>query len=172
MSLVELLVTIVILAFALVGILSVTNLTTARSADPMLLEQATLIAETYMEEILLKPFVDPSSGTTQICPTAEAGGRLQYDNICDYNGLSNTGARDQFNNAVSGLEDYTVTVTVTGDGTVTLGPVSNQINNTTVVRVLKIDVRVQHARGIDITLTGHRTNYNCNAAGDSACLAL
>ncbi len=92
--------------------------------------------------------------------------------MCDYNGLTNAGARNQFNNPVSGLESYTVSVTVTGGATVTLGPADNQINNTGVLRVLRVDVRVQGPAATDMTLTGYRTNYNCNAAGDAACKPL
>lgn len=167
-SLIELIVAIVVIGAAVIGVLSVMSFTTARSADPALQEQAILIGESYLEEILLKPFLDPSAGTTQVCPAPDAGGRINYDNVCDYNGLSDVGARNQFNSPVSGLEAYTVSVTVTGDGGVTL----NDINNTTVLRVLRIDVRVQGPAGTDITLTGYRTNYNCDAAGDAACLPL
>lgn len=172
LSLIELIVAIVIIATAVLGVLSVMNLTTQRSADPLALEQAMLVGEAYVEEILLKPFLDPSSGTTNVCPTPETGGRIVYDNICDYNGLVDTGARDQLNQPVSGLEGYTVRVTVTGDSTVTLGPAAGPINNTGVLRVLRVDVRVQGPVDTDITLTAYRTNYNCNATGDAACLPL
>lgn len=182
MTLIELIVSIVIIGAATLGVLSVMSFTTRHSADPMVQEQATLIAEAYLEEILLKPFLDPSPNTTQICPAAEVAGRINFDNICDYNGLTDVGARDQFNVPVTGLENYTVGVTVTGDATVQLGPAANQITNTaTVVRVLRIDVRVQGPRATDFTLTGYRTNYNCNVgadpgpppkAGDAACLSL
>ena len=181
MTLIELIVSIVIIGAATLGVLSVMSFTTRHSADPMVQEQATLIAEAYLEEILLKPFLDPSPNTTQVCPAAEVAGRINFDNICDYNGLADVGARDQFNVPVTGLENYTVGVTVTGDGTVQLGPTTSEINNTTVVRVLRIEVRVQGPRATDFTLTGYRTNYNCNVgatagpppkAGDAACLPL
>lgn len=172
-GLIELVVAVVVLAVSVVGVLSVMNFTVARSADPAVQVQATLIAEAYLEEILLKPFVDPSAGTTRACPTPETSGRIAYDNVCDYNGLANAGARDQFNNPVSGLEDYTVSVTVTGDTSLTLGPSgADQVDNSTVLRLLRVDVRVQGPGGTDLTLTGYRTNYNCNAVSDTACLPL
>ena len=171
-SLIELIVAVVIIGTAVVGIMSATSFLSARSADPAIQEQALLIGEAYLEEILLKPFLDSSAGIVNVCPAPEAGGRSAYDNVCDYNGLTNAGARDQFNNPVSGLETYTVTVTVTGDATVTLGPASSQINNTGVLRVLRVDVRVQGPGATDMTLTGYRTNYNCNATGNAACMPL
>ena len=172
-SLIELIVAVVIIGTAVVGVISLMSFLSARSSDPAIQEQAMLVGEAYLEEILLKPFLDPSANTTNVCPAPEAGGRSAYDNVCDYNGLSNVGVRDQFNNPVSGLETYTVSVTVTGDATVTLGPTSNQINNTVKLQVLRVDVRVQGPGGTDMTLTGYRTNYNCNAAtGDTPCKPL
>ncbi len=170
-SLIELIIAIVIIGTAVVGIMSAMSFLSARSADPAIQEQALLIGEAYLEEVLLKPFLDPA-GAANVCPAPEAGGRSAYDNVCDYNGLTNVGARDQFNNPVSGLETYTVTVTVTGDAAVTLGPAASQINNTDKLRVLRVDVRVQGPGATDMTLTGYRTNYNCNAAGDAACKPL
>jgi MSHA pilin protein MshD len=167
-SLVELIVAIVIVGVGVAGILSVMNLTTRHSADPMIQQQAQLIAESYLEEILLKKFYDPDTDT--VCPAREAS-RASYDNVCDYDGLSDTaGALNQFGTVVTGLESYNVAVTVTRDGTVALG----SLDNTVAVRVLRVDVVVTHDSipGVSIPLTGYRTNYNCNAAGDPGCKPL
>jgi hypothetical protein len=140
----------------------------------MIQQQAQLIAESYMEEILLKKFYDPD--TDFVCSgTQEGGGRTSYDNVCDYHNLNdNTGARNQMGALVAGLESYNVTVTVTGDATVTLGPGGAEINNTGAVRVLRVDVVVTHDGfpGISIPLTGYRTNYNCNLPADAGCRPL
>lgn len=165
MTLVELVIFIVVVGLGVAGILLVMNFTTGRSADPMVREQANLIAESYLEEILTKKFVDPSSNT--VCP-APPPNRSNYDNVCDYNGLSNNGARDQFNNPVSGLEGYSVSAAVTGDGTVTL----NNINNTGAVRVLRVDVTVTGPADTTVRLAGYRTNYNCYNVGDTGCRPL
>jgi len=171
-TLVELVVSIAIIATGVAGILGVMNLTTRHSADPMIVQQAQLIAESYLEEILLKKFYDPD--TNNVCPAAE-GSRASYDNVCDYNGLSNnTGAVDQLGGAVPGLESYNVTVTVTADNTVTLGSGLSQINNTGALRVLRVDVVVTHdtVTGMSVALTGYRVNYNCNLAADPGCKSL
>lgn len=169
-SLPELIVSIVIVGVGVAGILSVMNLTTRHSADPMILQQAQLVAESYLEEILLKKFYDPDTNT--VCSGTTAGEtRTNYDNICDYNGLDdNAGARNQFGSGVTGLESYNVAVTVTGDGTVALG----SLNNTGAVRVLRVDVVVTHDNfsGISVPLTGYRANYNCNAPADAGCKPL
>lgn len=168
-SLVELIVAIVIVGVSVAGILKVMDLTTQRSADPMIQQQAQLIAESYLEEILLKKFYDPDTNT--VCTGTAEGSRVNYDNVCDYNGLNdNTGARNQFGTLVTGLESYNVAVTVTGDGTVSLG----SINNTGAVRVLRVNVIVTHdsVPGLSIPLAGYRTNYNCNLPADAGCKPL
>lgn len=157
-----------IVSLSVAGILIVMTATTQRSADPMIRQQALLIAESYLEEILHKRFTDPSSGTTQICPAPEAGGRASYDNVCDYRNLNdNAGAVNQLGGTVAGLTAYNVSVTVTGnvgDATV-LGPNASQTNNTGALRVLRVDVEVTHDDTPDfqMRLTGYRTNYYCSA---------
>jgi MSHA pilin protein MshD len=159
-SLLEVVMAILILGGALVGILSVTTFTMQHSADPMVQTQASMIAESYMEEILPGKFVDPTSNT--VCPPPPAN-RSGYDNICDYNGLSDTGARDQLGNPIAELANYNIAVTVTGDSTVTL----NNINNVGAVRLLRVDVVVTGPLDITVSLSAYRTNYNCyNPGGD------
>ncbi len=174
-TLVELVMYIVIVSVGAAGILLVIDATTRRSADPMIQQQALLIAESYMEEILQKYFIDrvPTTATT-ICPAPEAS-RGQYDNICDYHNLNNNaGAVDQLGNAVAGLTAYNVSVSVTGNvGDATaLGPAANPVNNTGALRVLYVDVEVTHddVPGVQARLTGYRVNYRCNVGGDAACL--
>lgn len=165
-TLVELVIFIMIVSLGTAGILLVMNYTSQRSADPMVKQQALLIAESYLEEILLKPFVDPSvPAATQVCPTKEAI-RASYDNICDYHNLADTsGAIDQLGNTVTGLTAYNISVSVTGavgDATA-LGPNASQVNNIGALRVLQVDVEVTHddVPDFSLRLTGYRTNYNC-----------
>lgn len=104
-TLIELIITIVIISIALSGILSVVNLTTRHSADPMVQHQAIAIAESYLEEILLLPTADPdgiSIGET----------RASFDNINDYNTLKDIGAKNQLGIAITGLELYSIDITV------------------------------------------------------------
>lgn len=183
LSLVELVMFIMVISVGLAGVLMVMNYTSQHSADPMVREQALLIAESYMEEILVKKFIDPTTSTTRTCPTPE-GGRTNYDNVCDYNGLSDTGARDQFGNTITGLENYNVAVTVSGDTGISLGPSTNLVINTSVpaastgsVQVLRVDVTVTHSNdpGFILPLTGYRTHYNCSynsTAAGSQCKPL
>lgn len=155
---------IVVFGVGVVGLLGVLRLTTEKSADPMIQQQAQLVAEAYLEEILLKKFVDPEDD--KVCPAKEATRDL-YDNVCDYHGTSDVGAINQLGSAVTGLEAYTVAVTVSPNSTdttasVNLGSLSNDYVNG-YIRVLRVDVTVTGPANTSVTLTGYRTNYNCNA---------
>lgn len=148
LTLVELVISILIVGIAVTGTLLAIHTTTAHSADPMIQHQASAIAEAYLEEILLKPYLDPDTGTT--CPAPEATRNL-YDNVCDYAVVDDMGARTQDGTPVVGLEAYRVTVTV--DSAATLNGLVGS------AQVLRVDVRVRHTNRVDLTVSGYRTNY-------------
>jgi MSHA pilin protein MshD len=110
-TLVELVVSIVIVSVSVTGIMMVISNTTRASADPMLRTQATAIAEAYLEEILSQALNDPDTAETG---GAEAGEtRASFDDVSDYDGLADTGgAVDQSGNPIAGLEGYNVSVDV------------------------------------------------------------
>ena len=56
-------------------------------------------AEAYLEEILLRDYLDPD--TSSVCPAPEATRDL-YDNVCDYALLDDAGARSQDGTPVAG----------------------------------------------------------------------
>ena len=117
------------------------------SADPALRQQATTIAEAYLEEILLRSFDDPQGGETG---TDEGEpGRALYDDVKDYRSLATGPAADQFGNPVPALSAYTVSVSVTNTA---LGVVPAADS-------LRVDVRVSNALIGDIELSGFRTRY-------------
>jgi MSHA pilin protein MshD len=147
-TLIELIMAIMIVAVSLVGVLSVFIMTVEHSADPMSRLQAQIIAERYLNEILLKKFYDTGSNT--VCP---AGAPSHASYVCGYNGLVETP-----------LTGYSATVTVTHTGA-TLGA----LDNASVIRVLRVDVTVTGPGSTSISLTGYRTNYECNATGDAEC---
>lgn len=164
-SLVELIMALVVVSAGVIGILGAINLAAGRSGDPMLERQAQFIAEAYLEEILLKKFVDPEDD--RVCPPPEAGGRANFDNVCDYRALSDSPPRDQFGNSLGALAGYTVTVSVTPDpgnpaAAVALGALANDYGAGH-IRLLRIDVRVTGPGGTAVVLTGYRTNYRCQA---------
>ena len=116
---------------------------TSRSADAMVQQQAVAIAEAYLEEVLQRPVVDPDG----IEPES---GRGTFDDADDYNGLSNAGARDQFNTAIAALSDYSVSVTVSSSAALTPLPAA---------AVRRVDVTVTHSPGVSVKLSGYRVAY-------------
>lgn len=60
-TLIELILSMLIISIALLGVLSVINLTVSHSADPVVQHQAVAIAESYLEEILLQGYSGGSS---------------------------------------------------------------------------------------------------------------
>jgi MSHA pilin protein MshD len=142
-TLIELVVSIVVVALAAGAVLGVLARSAATSADAMVLSQAVSIAEAYLEEITLKPFVDPDGVDGEV-------GRANFDDVDDYNGLVDAGARDQFGNAIPALSGYTVRVTVSASGALA------GIPNTDAERV---DVRVTYPPSIDFTVSAYKTRY-------------
>lgn len=142
-TLVELLVSIVIVGIAAATILGVLAATTGASADPMIRHQASAIAEAYLEEVLLRSFDDPDG------VDGEAN-RADFDDLDDYDGLTDVGARDQFGNAIAGLDAYTVTVSVNASGALPSVPAGD---------ALRIDVNVSRGSDINLLLSGYRTRF-------------
>ncbi|HJV75001.1 MAG TPA: type II secretion system protein [Noviherbaspirillum sp.] len=186
LTLIELVLFIVIVSVGLAGILSVMNITTRNSADPMIRKQALAIAESLLEEVKLQPFTfcdpddpnnleDPPPASEAECSAgfdesttlgAETGeGRYQaatpYDNVNDYAGFAMNGIRAIENGAVvvPGLESYNAAVAIekiSDAESAALGVDSPD-------DVLRIQVRVTGPASTDIRLTGYRFRYAPNA---------
>ena len=138
-TIIELVITIVIISIALVGILGVVNLSIKHSADPVVRQQAIAIAESYLEEILLLPVIDPDGSNV-------GESRATFDNVEDYDGLTDTGATDQNGNTISGLENYTVNVSV-----------NDQVISAVTMKAVTVSVV---RPGTDtINLSGYRATY-------------
>jgi MSHA pilin protein MshD len=73
-TLIELILSMVIISIAVTGVLSVMNLTVKHSADPVVEHQAIAIAEAYLEEILLQAYTDPNG-------TNAGETRSSFDNV-------------------------------------------------------------------------------------------
>jgi MSHA pilin protein MshD len=137
-SLIELILTIVVLAIALTVIFLALDTSIAHSADPMVESQAVAIGQAYLGEILDKSYTDLP------CPAACT--QADYNDIDDYNGLVNDGAENQFGQPIAGLAAYDVRVTVTD--TTLYG-----------VPAKRITVTVTHTPDVDLTLAAYATGY-------------
>ncbi len=138
-TLIEVITTIVVLGVAATAITSLFTNTIRSSANPVIQQQAISIAEAYMEEILLKSFSDPDGigGET----------RANFDDVLDYNGLTDVGAVDQNGNSIPALNNYTVSVSV------------NTLDLNGIPGALHISVSVDHSILDPITIDSFRTDY-------------
>jgi MSHA pilin protein MshD len=143
-TLVELVVTIVVVTAAVSAVLAIVSSTAARSAENLVQTQAVVIAESYLNEILAKPFgADPCApGCT----------RAQMAKVGDYNNLVEVGVHDDRGTAVTGLGRYTVQVAVAGS-TLGAAPVVPAAQSEL------ITVTVIPPSGAAVVLSGYRTQY-------------
>lgn len=145
-SLIELILFIVIVSIAVAALLSVLNVNTKGSVDPLLRKQALAIAESLLEEVELHDFSNPTGGFTGAAIQANRG---NFDDVMDYNGFATTGIypADGSSIAVSGLTNYSVRVEVT-DATIAGVTAAKQIT-----------VTVTDPRGETLDAVGYRVNY-------------
>jgi MSHA pilin protein MshD len=145
-TLIELIIFIVVVGAGFAGILTVSTTVVRSSADPMLRKQSLAIAESLLEEILLKEYAKPSGST--VSGFALGGARNLYDCVDDYNTYATTtGIVDITGTAVVGLGSFNISPAVVVS-TTTLGAVT----------VKKVVVSVTGPQGI-FSLTGYRGNY-------------
>ncbi|MBP6103631.1 MAG: prepilin-type N-terminal cleavage/methylation domain-containing protein [Gammaproteobacteria bacterium] len=141
-GLIELVISMAILSIALLGSLISINTVILSSSDPLLVQQAVSIAESYLQEIGNRHFpISP-------CPAAI---RSNYSNICHYQGLSES-PTDQEGNSLAALSDYTVTVNV-DNTTESLGSFSGS------TAVARVDVTVSHSSMQTIQMSAYKTNH-------------
>ena len=140
MTLVELVISIVVIGIAAAAMFSAMAAITGRSADPMLRQQSLAIAEAYMEEISLQAFADPDGQPD--C------GRACFDDVGDYDGLDEA-PHDARGEEIGVLGGYRVQVAV---APVQLGPPPS-------APALRIQVTVTDPAGQPLMLAGHRADY-------------
>jgi MSHA pilin protein MshD len=146
-TLIEIIVTIIVIGISATALLSVFSSMIRGSADPVIQQQAATIAEAYMEEIMLRAFEDPQVAESGAAEAGET--RPNYDDVQDYNSLGTNQVRDQNNNPVAALSAYGVTVVVVGDA----------LNTVPAGAAMRVDVTVTHPAIADILLSGYRARY-------------
>ena len=142
-TLVELIVAITIVAIAATTILTTMATVASRSADAMVQQQAIAIGQAYLDEVLQRWVVDPNGAPPNT-------GRGSWDLVDQYNGLSDTGAKDQFGNPIAALSTYNVNVSVVSSAALTGIPGA---------AARRIDVTVTRTPNVSVTLSGYRTSY-------------
>jgi len=92
-TLVELVITIVIIGVAIAGVVGAFSLIAGRSADPLNQTRAVALAQLYMDEILSRKYDDntPVGGVPKqpgCTINTEEANRADYDDVDDYNAIS------------------------------------------------------------------------------------
>jgi MSHA pilin protein MshD len=144
-TLIELLIFIVVVSAGLAGILSVMNTVVKSSADPMVRKQAMALADSILEEIVLKNYCDPDPGgaSPPVCgPHVVKANRASFDNVDDYNAKTNA----DFSDLPAELSSYVIGIVV-DDGTAVLG-----------VTARRITVTITHGSDV-VSMVGYRSNY-------------
>ena len=149
-TLVEMIAFIIIVGIALTAMMQVLSRAVLSSADPLRPKQAMLVAESMLEEVLLKPYANPEGGYE--CTPPPSCDRRQFDDVSDYHNYQSTGvyALDDLAMRVPGLENYNVQVTVAPY----ILPASA---NSVVSKQITVVVSVM---GTTHTLSGYRFNYD------------
>lgn len=138
-SLIEIIITIVILSIATTALIGAFNSMTKSSADPALIQQSVSIAQAYMEEITLQSYNDPDGSDT------EGTNRALFDDVDDYNAIGTT-VSDRSGSPITSLSAFSAAVAVT---TTTLNGLTAK----------QISVTVSHPAIPSYQLIGFRTNY-------------
>lgn len=140
-TLVEVVMSIAIIAVAIGGVMLVFVVALRHSADPQRQQQAVALAEGYLDEILARDYDDPDG-----VGTGES--RADFDDVRDYDGLDESPPRDQDGNTLDGLDDYRVRVAVADSSA--LGPPG------ATVPARRIDVRVTAPPLVDTLISAYK----------------
>ena len=121
-TLVELIVTIVIMAIALTSLAMTVSFSASHTADSMYQVKVAELGQAYLEEILSKRFDENSpvggipacypGGTVCGAIGIEAEARATFDDVDDYHGLDETPPRDSLGNIRNNYTGYRVEVNV------------------------------------------------------------
>lgn len=168
-SLVELVVTIVIMAILFAGLAVLFFDQVRHSPQPVIATRAAELGQAYLDEILTKRYdersgqggmprcnsTDPGSQPCSAALGPEAGeSRATYDDVDDYNGLDESPPRDALGNVRSGYANYRVQVSVAYAGTG-----ANGLGLATVQDAKLITVTVTTPQGEKIDFSAYRVNY-------------
>lgn len=139
-ALVEAVIAITIVSIAAVTIMAQISQANVQSGSSLAQTEAAFIASAYLDEIAARPFDDPDG------VDGEAARRF-FDDVDDYNGLVNVGARDGNGNPIPGGSRYTVRVTVAN---------SNVLPGIPAVDTLLVNVAVTDPVGASMIVSGVR----------------
>ncbi|BCE02130.1 type IV pilus modification PilV family protein [Marinicellulosiphila megalodicopiae] len=155
-TLIELVISMVILSIMIVAMFEAMASISKSNADPMLRAQSLSIAQSYLEEIQSKAFLDPTTNSwcgVSMPTDSSRSSRARFDDICDYQSLPDTVVRNLNNTAIASLANYQVTVSITADASVDLEGLLGTANDSAL-----ITVNVTSADNQSVQLNVYRAN--------------
>lgn len=183
LTLIELIIFIVIVSVGLAGVLTVLNVTTKASADPMIRKNMLAMAESLLEEVQLQSFTwcdpdDVNAATamayvectptmvqnTAAGKTGESRGSntTPLDNVLDYNALLLPSPMTSLTGAVPAPAGYSASIGVAAAALNEIPAASDAALLITVV-VCHANACSQNPAGDFITLQGYRTRFAPNS---------
>jgi MSHA pilin protein MshD len=140
LALVEAVIAITIVSITAVTIMAQISQANVQSGSSLLQTEAAFVANAYLDEILARPFADPDGVDGETV-------RRFFDDVDDYNGLTDAGARDGNGNLIPGGNRFTVRVTVANSNVLTGVPAAD---------ALLVNVRVTDPVGASMIVSGVR----------------
>ncbi len=156
-TLVELVMTIVIISVAIAGVVGAFSLIAGRSADPLNQTRAVELAQLYMDEIITRKYdhnapqggVPRYSGGCNIDTEEGLRNRALFNDVDDYNGLADSppeGAQGE----LDGYDGFTVKVAVKCAGADVKLPPS---------QAKRVDLTITAPGGQNFSFTAYKANF-------------
>lgn len=139
-ALVELVVAIVIVAAVAAVLMTQLAGSANTSARTLITVEAATVGASYAELIAARAFVDPDGVDGE-------GARANFDDVDDYDGLHDLGARDAAGNPLAGLTTLDIQVSVRPSAALAGIPAAD---------VRRVDVTVRDASGQRVVYTAYR----------------
>ena len=157
-TLVELVITIVIISVAIAGVVGAFSLIAGRSADPLNQTRAVALAQIYLDEIISRRYDEetpiggfPRKTGCSIGTDTGENSRTDYDDVDDYNDIANAAPENaEGSPLVADYDNFRVTVVVACAGD-EIGLAADEAK--------RVDLTVTDPSGQDYTFSVYRANF-------------
>tara|TARA_R100000322_G_scaffold60230_1_gene37083 strand:+ start:193 stop:699 length:507 start_codon:yes stop_codon:yes gene_type:complete len=154
-TLIELVMTIMIIGIAIAGVVGAFSLASQRSADPLIQSQAVELAQLYMDEILAKKYDDatPQGGTPKYSGSCSIGpngeDRASFDDVDDYHN-PDVSPPANAEGVLSRYQGFSVSISVSCAGA-DLGLAASEAK--------RVDLSISTPNGQTLVFTAYRVNF-------------
>ena len=154
-TLIEAVTAILVLGIAIPPLVALFTEIAAHSVDDTYQGVAATYVDALMEEIVSKAFEDPDEASGSF--GTEEGSRSAYDDIDDYDGLSNSPPKRLDGTDLDDYGGLTRSVTVDNVTAADPDPITPEVDGSTEFKRIKVTVTWTGGKGGELTLTGLRT---------------